>query len=113
MWIKQADFLKIVQERAEAQGEKQAVERQLISQKSTMDWMVLRLTQLEHERAQLIYKYTDVKITVPSIEAAPDPKSASAILGETLSFEDIGDEAALAAGIDWNKETGEIVYTKK
>lgn len=74
------------------------------------DWLKLRLTQLEHERAQLIHNYMGVKISVPTIE--PEPVKLSDVLGETVSFDDMGDTEAQKHGVEWN-ELGEVVYGKK
>ena len=68
MWISRTAFENLVEARAEAVGRAHAMDLQVQSQKATMDWMAMRLTQSEHERAQLIHNYTGVKITVPSIE---------------------------------------------
>src|ERR1019366_4522364 len=73
MWISRTAFEKLIVDRHTAEGRAHALDLQVQSQKSTMDWMAMRLTQSEHERAQLIHNYTGVKITVPSIEPAPHP----------------------------------------
>ena len=62
-----------------------------------IEWMRVRLTQLEFERAQLIRKYMGVDIPSPSFdmpENHPDPN-------QTIDFNDIGDAAAAALGLDW------------
>lgn len=65
-----------------------------------IEWMRVRLTQLEFERAQLIKKYMGVDIPTPSFEEPdthPDPN-------ETFSFGDVGDKVAAELGIGWNAD---------
>lgn len=104
MWISQATFTSLVADRAKAEGEARALETHNVALKTTMDWMAMRLTQLEHERAQLIFNYMGVKIQVPSIEPAGEPVTTSDILSAAPSFADMGDEAAKAEGYDWDAE---------
>jgi hypothetical protein len=73
---------------------------------------MLRLTQSENERAQLIHNYTGVKITIPSIEPAPNPISMSDILNSTTNFEDVGDDEAKKQGLDWDA-TGALTRNGK
>ena len=104
MWIKRAEYDKLMERALVAQGEKEALQRQLISQQGTTDWMIHRMTQLEHERAALIYRYMDIKITVP--ELVPEqPKTETSVIGNDLpSFNDVGDEQAKALGLDWDDQ---------
>lgn len=110
MWIPRSAFEELIHDRSQAQGRAHALESQIVAQRATMDWMVLRLTQLETERAQLIYKYMGVKITVPEMSVEPQDKTTvDAMLNDPGSlFKDMGDDAARKAGIDWNEE-GEVV----
>lgn len=112
MWIGKEQFLELVHEKSQAQGVAQALERQNTALQSTMDWLKMRLTQLEQERAQLIFNYMGVKIAVPSIEPERPSIAMSDILGSTQSFDDVGDEEAAKQGIGWN-EMGEVAYSKK
>lgn len=112
MWISKEQFLALVHERSQSQGVAQALEKQNIALQSTMDWLKVRLTQLEHERAQLIHNYMGVKIAVPSFEPERPSIQMSDILGATQSFDDVGDEEAAKQGIGWDLN-GEVVYSKK
>lgn len=59
------------------------------------DWMRHRLTQLEKERAQLMYAQTGVKIPAPEFEKVSDAGfDIAKVLGEQVSFGDVGDEVA-------------------
>lgn len=105
MWIKRAAYDAMLARALEAQGACGALERQVANQKTTMEWMIHRLTQLEHERAALLYRYMDVKITVPVIETdAPKPADASQIGSDLPSFQDVGDEEAKRLGLDWDEQ---------
>ena len=72
-----------------------------------IEWMRVRLTQLEFERAQLLKKYMGVDVPVPSFEQ-PDP---SPDLNQTVDFSDIGDKMAEQLGIGWNPD-GTLHYAK-
>jgi hypothetical protein len=103
MWISRAEYDVLMQRALGAQGERDAMQRQVDSQKTNQEWMVLRLTQLEHERAQLIYRYMDIKITVPTIELDVPVTPESSTIGNDLpSFEDVGDDEAKRQGLDWD-----------
>ena len=72
-----------------------------------IEWMRVRLTQLEFERAQLIKRYMGIDIPTPSFEAPddhPDPN-------QTFSFNDVGDAIAAKLGISFNPD-GTLKYEK-
>jgi hypothetical protein len=103
MWIKRADYDRMLGNALTVQGANGALESQLATQKTTIDWLLVRLTQLEHERAQLIYRYMDVKIVTPEFSPDKNPVGAQAI-SDIPSFEDVGDEKAKELGLDWDSE---------
>lgn len=99
----------LLQRVGELLGENRALRDQNKALQVHLDWFKIRTTQLERERAQLLYKFTDVKVEVPDYTPTPPP-SVEQILNESASsFEDMGDEAASRAGIGWN-EGGQVVY---
>lgn len=105
MWIARPSYERLLKERDEAHGANRALEQQTTTQKITMDWLMVRLTQLEHERAQLLHRYMGVEIVVPTMEPTPSAGSVQARALEDLpSFADMGDEQAKAAGLDWDTE---------
>lgn len=105
MWITRAEYRQLVQDTAAALGARDAMQRQIDTQKTNQEWMVLRLTQLEHERAQLLYRYMDIKVTVPTVELdVPVTPESSAIGNDLPSFNDVGDEEAKKLGLDWDSE---------
>lgn len=105
MWIRRQAYDDLMKMALEANGAAQALERQVAAQKTTQDWLIHRMTQLEHERAQLLYRYMDVKITVPTLEPdAPRTEETSAIGNDLPSFNDVGDEEAKKLGLDWDNE---------
>lgn len=113
MWIKRAEYDAMLARALTAQGERDAMQRQVDAQKVNQEWMVLRLTQLEHERAQLLYRYMDIKVTVPTIELdVPITPESSAIGNDLPSFNDVGDEEAKRQGLDWDSEGRMTVHGK-
>lgn len=105
MWVKRAEYDKLMERALIAQGEKEALQRQVDSQKTTTDWIIHRMTQLEHERAALIYRYMDIKITVPElVPDSPRTETSSQIGVDLPSFQDVGDEEAKKLGLDWDND---------
>lgn len=113
MWIRRTTYDAMLARALEAQGAKAVLERQVDAQKITQDWMIHRLTQLEHERAQLLYRYMDVKVTVPELTPdTPQTDNASIIGNDLPSFNDVGDEEAKRLGLGWDS-TGRVTHHGK
>lgn len=115
MWISQAMWLKEREDAIQLRIERDVATTQLKQQETTLAWFMHRLTQIEKERAQLIFNYTGVKVEAPAYEAAEDPEKdgASMIQRNPLNalpnFNDVGDEEARRLGIDWNTD-GTLAY---
>jgi hypothetical protein len=75
-----------------------------------MNWLTVRVSQLEHERSILLRDYMGV--TVPALTIRRDTPQTEP-LDSPVSFSDVGDDEAKRLGIDWNPETGEINYNIK
>lgn len=88
---------------AKAQTEARVLSEQNRALQVSLDWFRVRVSQLEMERAQLLYNYTGVKVAVPSIERAPEAAVASA-LQAVQGFEDVGDREAARLGLGWNAD---------
>ena len=105
MWIRRKTYDEMLSRALVATGEAQAMQRQVDAQKTSLDWMIHRMTQLEHERAALIYRYMDIKITVPElVPDTPVTDQTSQIGNDLPSFNDVGDDEAKKLGLDWDKE---------
>ena len=80
---------------------------------TNLDNARLRLNQLEKERAQLMYAVAGAKISAPEfVQTSPDASmwgGGPMNLADMPSIEDIGDDAAKALGIGWDKE-GKLTY---
>jgi hypothetical protein len=109
MWISSKTFVELSNARAQAEGQTHALVVQITALNTTMDWMRVRLNQVEQERADLIEKYMGVKIQVPQIE--PISTDTSEVLNQSVSFEDMGDDEAARQGYGWN-EDGEVINTR-
>jgi hypothetical protein len=96
MWITRKDYRELIHARAQAYGEAQALERQTLVFTTTLDWLRVRVNQLERERAALLFNQTGIKFPVPEIVNTSEAKKS---LDEAPSFEDPGDEAAAQLGI--------------
>jgi hypothetical protein len=112
MWLSRAVYATEHDARIKAESINAAIVTHNAALKTTADWLMMRLTQLEMQNAQLLKTYLGVTIPVPSFEPDTPRISASDILNQTMSFDDMGDAAAVAAGIDWD-EQGELIYGKK
>ena len=77
---------------------------------TTLDWFRVRITQLEMERAQMLWRYTGVKVPVPEIVKTDGV--ASNPMTQTPNFNDIGDTESAKLGISWD-ENGELVYADR
>jgi hypothetical protein len=75
---------------------------------TTLDWMRVRMTQVETERAQMLFTFTGVKIAVPTIERETPPGphrgNVSDILAAVNHFGDVGDTEAAQLGVQWNPD---------
>ena len=107
MWVDRKLYDDIRKKLWETAAVNQTLEKQVTAQQSTIDWMAVRLTQVEHEKAQLLFNYTGVKIETPAYKSAPETPQLD--LNQTAYFADIGDEKAEALGISWNAD-GTIRY---
>ena len=94
-------------------AEKCRVEARVLSDecrflRTTLDWMRIRLTQIERERAQMLFTYTGVKVESPAFEREPLPGpsrgNVSDILSAVQHFEDVGDKEAGSLGIAWHPD---------
>ena len=110
MWISAKSFLELSHARSVAEGQTSALVTQITALNTTMDWMRVRLNQVEQERADLIERYMGVKIQVPQIQ--PISTDTSEVLNQAVSFEDMGDTEAERLGIDWNGN-GELINKRK
>lgn len=112
MWISRSIYQDQKDKLVRTEERLAAIQSHASAMKTTMDWMMVRLTQLEHERAQLIFNYTGVKIAVPSVEPVARPTESADMFNQLPSFDDVGDEEAARLGLDWDSE-GELINVKK
>lgn len=77
----------------------------------TLDWLRVRVTQIEKERAIMIERFYGVKIPVPEIMKAPDPFENHP-LNEGMNFEGLSDTEAQKLGISYDHD-GRVVYEQK
>ncbi len=84
------------EELAAVRAERDALRLQAERDRSNIDWFKARVNQLELEKAAAFKKAFGIDLPVPEIVRRPpiDPASLS------ISFEDIGDEAARALGLE-------------
>jgi len=91
------------------------LEKRVSGQQVFIDWLCVRVNQLEKERAILFREVTQLPIPVPEIVTNPIRTSADHIAAQQAAqvspdpFQDMGDEAAKRAGIKFDNE-GVVVY---
>jgi chromosome segregation ATPase len=79
-----------------------------------LDWLRVRVNQIEAERARLIEKALQIKVAVPTISSPlhpPDRTAAPKLEQLAALFEDVGDEAARELGIEHDADGG-VLYRK-
>lgn len=65
-----------------------------------LDWLRTRVSQLERERALMLYKFTGVKIETPEFQPVVAPDAADMLNAVNAMFQDVGDEQAARLGIE-------------
>jgi hypothetical protein len=106
MWVDKTSWLAVNNRVIAAEAVRAQLERHNIALEASLDWMRLRLSQIEHERAQLLYRFMDIKVDVPEITRRPTApsKETGAALLSTLDFNDVGDAEAKRLGIGWDTD---------
>jgi len=107
MWISRDMFEKLIASRNLETGRANTLTEQNKVLQVNLDWLRTRVNQLEHERAQLLFNYTGVKVAVPEIQRTVETPVHP--LTELPSFADIGDAEAKRQGIEWDAE-GHVIY---
>lgn len=106
MWIDRKAYDTMIVERAKLCEESRVLNQQMSALLTTLDWIRVRLTQVETERAQMIERYTGVRIPVPVITRTDADQSP---MSQVPNWNDVGDDAAAKFGLSWN-EDGTIRY---
>lgn len=109
MWVDKKVYQHYHDEWVKCHEEARVLSQQNLALHTTMDWMRMRVNQLEHERAMLIQNYMGVKIEVPTIRSKEDVTMVPPTLGGRSIFDDMGDAAAKAEGVAWD-DSGKVVY---
>ena len=105
MWIAKAVYEGMRLDKMKADAELASAQALVASQKATLDWLMLRMTQLEAERAKLLWKYMGVQVPVPEMHAEPEPGSSiDNPMNALPSFHDMGEDKALKDGYGWDAE---------
>lgn len=112
MWIDRKTYDDLRLQLAQKSGENVVLNQNYTALMTTLDWLRVRVTQLEMERAQLIFNYTGVKMPTPVIKNESKPDPALNPMTQTPNFNDIGDEEAAKLGIGW-ADDGTLTYAKQ
>ena len=110
MWINRQTYEHLVFDGVKRNEEARVLDAQNRVLQVNLDWLRVRVNQLEHERAQLLFNYTGVKVAVPEIQRAPETPVHP--LNELPSFADVGEAEAARLGIEWDAE-GHVIYKDK
>ncbi len=115
MWISRKEFDSIRADRDKATAENRVLADQNIAQRNTIEWMCVHATRIEHERAVLVHNYMGIALPTRdlTIDKAPAraevPIDIPGVLGQPAMFDDVGDKAAAAMGLDWD-HTGKLAH---
>ena len=112
MWIDRATVEKLRTELEVERAKRELLQQQTIAANTMMDWFRVRLTQLEFERAQLIFNYTGVKVPTPVIDKADPPHDGHPFNEMSALFQGLDDKEASRLGISWAPD-GTVNYTKQ
>lgn len=105
MWISSTVFTSLLEAKGKAEGQAAELTRQNVALQGTIDWLGVRLTQSEHERAALIANYMGVKVPTFNIQQEAPQSGVGHALNDAMAiFKDVGDEEAKRLGINWNSE---------
>ena len=110
MWISTAAWLKEREDSILLRLERDTAIAQAKQQETTLAWFMHRLTQVERERAQLLFNYTGVRTDAPVYEKDEQiPSGVDNPLNALPSFDGLDDTEAAKQGIGWD-EFGNIKY---
>lgn len=96
MWIKQPDYVKLIDGRARAE--------------TRADWLMQRVNQLERELATLRHDTTGKPQVIPIYTKEASTTGQKARDAE-LDFEDLGDEQARLHGVNWTDDGRVVLAT--
>ena len=108
VWIDRKTYDDLRLNVAKRDAECQVLQQQNTTLTVTLDWLRVRVTQLEMERAQMLWRYTGVKVPVPEIVKTDGV--ASNPMTQTPNFNDVGNAEAAKLGISWDAN-GELIYS--
>lgn len=108
MFVSTSKFLKLVEDKAQAEGEASVLRTENAKHQVTIDWLRNRVNHLEKERAVLMRERTGLTIPIPEI-AHTTGNRMSTTAPAMPTFEDVGDDLAAELGITHN-DSGELVY---
>ena len=117
MWIRWQNFEALLTLEVTARAEARVLGEQNKVLQTHLDWLRIRVNQLEKERASLLFKITNISFAVP--EMVQQDTTAPANNGiphsfdqdQAPSFEDPGDEIAAHLGIEHTPD-GRLKFTK-
>jgi hypothetical protein len=108
MFISKSVYNRLYEEKVTAQADSRALVVQVAQLQSHVEWMQVRMTQIEFERAGLIKRYMGIDVPVATFEAPPDHPDPN----ETPDFNDVGDAEAARLGLEWGLD-GTVQRSKK
>lgn len=110
MWIDRKVYENLLLDNAKLREESRVLNDRVTAQQAALEWFMIRVTQLEKERAALVHNYMGVKLETPDfrprVVAQNLPENIPDTIG-SMSFADIGDEAAKRLGLGWD-ESGAV-----
>lgn len=107
MFVRRAEFMELVNVLGRAQGALSDKNAQIAAMQTTLDWLTVRVTQLEKERARLLYNYMGIKVETPEIIKKSERQAEEDVrnmLHSVPHFADMGDEEARRQNVTWNPD---------
>jgi hypothetical protein len=106
MWISKAEYLDLRDDRAEAIGRSEALEKRVYALETSNDWLRVQFSKCDIERAALIQRYLGVQVpTIRFEEDVSHNTPVSHIINDAGQlFADVGDKEAIRLGVGWDDD---------
>lgn len=119
MWISRKHYNDLLTANAGLSAQARTLADQNTTLRTSMEWFMVRTTQLEKERALLVQNYMGVTLETPDYRPQPTKAANQKVIDQdipslisAMSFADMGDAEASRQGIAWDDD-GNVTQRKQ